>query len=81
MCCHQPDAGRTNYSGTLRPGPVELRLWQLSFRTDFGISNMVDPDELELLVELILVEGFLGLPTWLEWTCWYAIPLAPFQSA
>ena len=58
-CCHQP-AGRIDYSGDMRPGPVQLRVWQLSFRSDFGLANMIDPDELELLVEMILLEGFLG---------------------
>ena len=78
----QPDAGRINYSGDMRPGPVQLRVWQLSFRTDFGLANMIDPDELELLVEMILVEGFLGLPIWLGWTCWYAsrLPLDQIES-
>lgn len=66
----------------MRPGPVQLRVWQLSFRTDFGLANMIDPDELELLVEMILVEGFLGLPIWLGWTCWYAsrLPLDQIES-
>ena len=43
---------------------------------------MIDPDELELLVEMILVEGFLGLPIWLGWTCWYAsrLPLDQIES-
>lgn len=38
-----------------------LRPWQLSWRSDFGVSNMVEPDVAELLVELYLSEGSPGL--------------------
>jgi len=44
----------------MKPGPVQLRVWQLAFRADFGLAMLIDPDELELLVELILVEGFFA---------------------
>ncbi|CAE7798012.1 unnamed protein product [Symbiodinium sp. CCMP2592] len=39
-----------------------LRPFQLGWRSDFGISGMMEPETAELLLELILTEGFLTDP-------------------
>lgn len=44
----------------MRPGPVRMRIWQLAYRADFGMSMLIDPEALLYLAELILTEGFLG---------------------
>ena len=40
-------------SGCIRP-------WQCSWRSDFGISGMVDPEQAECLMELYVLEGLLN---------------------
>lgn len=47
------------YSTNLDPGPKTLRLWQLGFRTDFGLPGMSDPEDMITLMQMILVQGFL----------------------
>lgn len=37
-----------------------IRPWQCSWRGDFGVSSMVDPDQAEALIEVFLQEGLLG---------------------
>ena len=34
-----------------------LRVWQLGFRTDFGLPGMCDPFDMTVLMELVLSEG------------------------
>ena len=41
----------------VRPGPCQARPWQLGFREDFGFSGFCEPDEAELLLQLIISEG------------------------
>ena len=50
---------RIEYSGDMNAGPKYLRLYQLSFRTDFGLPGMADPFDMCALIELILTQGFL----------------------
>ena len=38
------------------------RPWQFSWRPDFGTSGLADPDAFELLLQLVLSEGFLSDP-------------------
>ena len=40
------------------PGPCCLRPWQLGYREDFGFSGFCEPEETELLLQLIVSEGF-----------------------
>ena len=61
------------YSGEPRQGPQVIRPWNLAWRADFGLSSFIEPEELTLLAELYLMEGFLAvsythltLPTKLE---------------
>ena len=35
-----------------------LRPWQLGFRADYSISGVIDPETCELLMELMLSEGW-----------------------
>jgi len=51
---------RISYSEDLAAGPKYLRIWQLSFRSDFGMPGMADPFDLAALMELILLNGLLG---------------------
>ena len=44
----------------LSPGGKHLRVWQLGFRTDFGLAGMVDPFDMVGLIELVLAHGLLG---------------------
>lgn len=37
--------------------PGLLRPWMLSFRSDFGISGFIDPEQAVMLMELIASEG------------------------
>ena len=37
-----------------------IRPWQLGWRSDFGISGMIDPEVGENLIELICQEGILS---------------------
>ena len=52
---------RTNYITSLEEAGV-ARPWMLSWRPDFGTSGLVEPDNFELLVQLVLSEGFLSDP-------------------
>ena len=44
----------------LSPGGKHLRVWQLGFRTDFGLAGMADPFDMVNLIELVLAHGLLG---------------------
>ena len=37
--------------------PALLRPWMLGFRSDFGLSGYVDPEQAVMLMELIALEG------------------------
>lgn len=50
---------RKVYSTDMK-GAGLVRPWQCSWRGDFGISSMVDPEQAEVLMELYLQEGFLS---------------------
>lgn len=41
----------------MNAGAKFLRLWQLSFRPDFGLPGMADPFDMLTLIELILTQG------------------------
>ena len=45
----------------MEPGSKYLRLWQLSFRSDFGLPGMADPFDMATLIELVLTQGLLNL--------------------
>lgn len=45
----------------MEPGSKYLRVWQLSFRSDFGMPGMADPFDMCTLIELVLTQGFLDL--------------------
>ena len=47
---------RKSYS-TDMSGPGYIRPWQCSWRSDFGVSAMVDPDQAENLMQIYLQEG------------------------
>ena len=47
------------YSTSLEPGAKIVRAWQLSFRTDYGLPGYMEPDDGEVLLQLILTEGCL----------------------
>lgn len=48
------------YSTSLgEPGPKKVRVWQLSFRDDYGVSGWIEPDQFETLAELQLTTGWL----------------------
>ena len=53
---------RTNYYITSLEEAGVARPWMLSWRADFGTSGLVEPDNFELLVQLLLSEGFLSDP-------------------
>ena len=38
-------------------GAHVLRPWMLAWRADFGLPGSAEPDQIELLAELILSEG------------------------
>ena len=40
-------------------GHQVIRVWNLSFRPDFGLSGYAEPEETEALLGLILMEGHL----------------------
>ena len=50
---------RITYSEDLAVGPKYLRIWQLSYRSDFGMPGMADPFDLAALMELVLTTGLL----------------------
>ena len=52
-------AGRLVYSTELTVGAQLLRPFHLSWRADFGLSAIIEPDNLVELVELILLNGLL----------------------
>ena len=52
---------RTHYITSLEESGV-ARPWMFSWRADFGTSGLVEPDNFELLVQLVLSEGFLSDP-------------------
>ena len=41
-------------------GPQSLRPWMLSWRADHGCSGYIEPEVGGLIMELMLVEGFLA---------------------
>lgn len=41
---------------------VHLRPWQLAWRADHGISGVIEPEVCEMLMQLMLTEGFLSDP-------------------
>ena len=51
-------ASRGTYSVDMTPGSKLLRPYQLGWRGDMGLSQLIDPEELVTLCELILYEGF-----------------------
>lgn len=48
---------RSDYATEIVPGPCQIRPWQLGYRSDFGFSGFCEPDESELLLQLIVSEG------------------------
>lgn len=54
-------AARIEYSVDMTAGAKYLRLWQLSFRSDFGLPGMSDPFDMCTLIELVLTQGLLRL--------------------
>lgn len=48
---------RVEYATDLTPGGKCLHVWNLGFRTDFGLPGMADPTDMALLMELILTQG------------------------
>ena len=62
---------RIVYGKVLVPGPHCIRPWQLAFRSDYGLSNVMEPDQLVELVELILRSGPLAC-----YYLWRAKPLS-----
>ena len=66
QCCRQVHSlgfgrafenARVGYSNDLTTGPKLLRPWMLSYRADFGLAQVMEPEELLQLAELYLVEG------------------------
>lgn len=49
---------RQEYSEDLSAGPKILRPWMLHFRSDFGLAQVMEPEELLTLAQLYLVEGW-----------------------
>ena len=50
---------RVEYAENMIEGPQIVRVWQLSFRTDFGLPGYCEPEETETLLGLILTQGCL----------------------
>ena len=50
---------RHTYSDQLSEGPQLLRPYHLAWRGDFGLSAILEPDEMYTLAELYLTNGFL----------------------
>ena len=48
---------RIAYASELVVGPNQLRPWQLGFRADFSYSSFAEPDDTQMLMEVILSEG------------------------
>lgn len=56
-----PPDFKVDYAESLAPGPCVVHPWQLSFRSDRGVPGYGEPEESEILLNLILTEGFLDL--------------------
>ena len=52
---------RIEYSPNMDPGAKYLQLWQLSYRSDFGLPGMADPFDMCTLMELVLTQGLPNL--------------------
>ncbi|CAK9043568.1 FO synthase subunit 1 [Durusdinium trenchii] len=50
--------GMITYSDDLSIGPKYLRVWQLGYRSDFGLPGMADPYDMCSLIQLVLTQGF-----------------------
>ena len=48
---------RETYAHDFGEGAKVLRPYHLSWRADFGLSSMIEPDVLVMLAEVILAEG------------------------
>lgn len=48
---------RGTYANDFGEGTKVLRPYHLSWRADFGLSSMIEPDVLVMLAEVILAEG------------------------
>lgn len=53
-----PENPHVIYSTSLEPGSKIVRVHHLSFRTDYGMPGYVEPEDGEVLLQLILTEGF-----------------------
>ena len=62
-CNVWPIRQRYSYCNELTQGPHVVRPWNLAWRADFGLSSILEPDELYTLAEMYLVEGQLVFPT------------------
>ena len=51
---------RDTYCSEISDGPQLLRPYHLAWRSDFGLSGVLEPEELYTLAELVLAEGQLG---------------------
>lgn len=58
---HYHPCVRAHYCTSLQPGPQYMRIWQLAFRSDFGLPGLVCPDSFLTLCELVLCFGLLCL--------------------
>lgn len=52
---------RKVYAAAFKTGGCFLRPYMLGFRRDFGYSSMCEPEQMILLAQLFLQEGFFGL--------------------
>lgn len=53
-----PEDPHVNYNHHLGDsGAKKVRVWQLSFRDDYGVSGYIDPEQCECLLELVLSSG------------------------
>lgn len=48
---------RVSYATSFTPGPCKVRPFQLGYRSDFGFASIAEPEDLEMLLQLVLVEG------------------------
>ena len=51
---------RKVYASEIKAGGCYLRPYMLGYRQDFGLSGMCEPDQMVLLAQLMLQEGFFG---------------------
>lgn len=49
---------RVSYATELVPGPTCVRPWALGFRADFSFSGFQEPEDVQMLIELIMASGF-----------------------